>query len=121
MKKSVIFLLVTTLVLSISTSAFARGGHHRGGGNFNPWPLVGAGLVAYTGVQVIDRVFGGDTRQVVVVQPQQPVYYGGQIYQPENSCNGSYDYCRGLAEAQRRRIQQQRQLDYQRGLRDGGY
>jgi hypothetical protein len=127
--KTTLITLLTICTLLTSTSAFAgghRGGH--GGGSGNPWPYVAAAGAIYAGVSIIDAVTS--PRRVVHVQPSysQPVYrytepvryYPG--YNSNSSygfCNGSPDYCRGMAEAQKRRAQEYRQMEYERGLNDG--
>ena len=111
MKKSVIILVV----LSLATSAFAGGYRGHGGGRWNPWQVAGAALLTYGGVQVINSLTGSSravyTTPVVVEQPNRSYSYGG--------CNGSVEYCRGLAEAERRRYEEYRRMEYERGLRDG--
>ena len=105
---------ITVILLSLSSTAFARDHHgHGGGGNF--W----SGFL--TGV-VVDTVVRETTRPRVVYYPApEPAYAPQQQYPGEYGyCNGSAEYCRGRADAERRRYEEWRQREYERGLRDGG-
>jgi hypothetical protein len=121
MKK--IALLVLAMIFLVSSNSFAGGRHggQRSGGWGNPWVVVGAAVLTYGAV----RTFYAPQR-VIYTSPACETY-GGNYYYNNNYnnssyCNGSPDYCRGLAAAQRKRQMDFRRAEYQRGLRDGrGY
>lgn len=109
--KSIIIMAAAAFLFSCTctTSAFA-GGHRGGRGGWgNPWAVAGATILTYGAIETINSI--ASPRVVYTAEPSRSYSYGG--------CNGSVEYCRGLAEAERRRYEEYRRMEYERGLRDG--
>jgi hypothetical protein len=117
MKRIAMLLVACTLLTSIP--AFAGGHYGHSGGGYrggNAWGYIGAGLI---GAVVADAFY--PRGRVIYVQPgyYQPTYQPAYQQDPYYG-RRSTEYYRGLADAQRRRYDEQRRLDYEQGLRDGG-